>query len=126
MLRRNPGERAWSIALRIALRSAGTSITLAACSRPCCRIPTFTAGTSNDVLLRLNREAKRALAQPDAQQRFADLGMDNEYRTPEELDAFIGRMESDMREAAKRFEFEKAAKLRDHIKELRTKEFLFA
>ena len=47
------------------------------------------AGTSNDVLLRLNQEAKRALAQPDAQQRFADLGMDNEYRTPEELDAFI-------------------------------------
>jgi excinuclease ABC subunit B len=30
------------------------------------------------------------------------------------------------REAAKRFEFEKAAKLRDTIKELRTKEFLFA
>jgi tripartite-type tricarboxylate transporter receptor subunit TctC len=47
------------------------------------------AGTPNDVLLRLNQEAKRALDQPDAQQRFADLGMDNEYRTPEELDAFI-------------------------------------
>ncbi len=31
-----------------------------------------------------------------------------------------------MREAAKQFEFEKAAKLRDAIKELRTKEFLFA
>ena len=31
-----------------------------------------------------------------------------------------------MREMAKRFEFEKAAKLRDRIKELRTKEFLFA
>ena len=30
-----------------------------------------------------------------------------------------------MREAAKKFEFEKAAKLRDTIKELRTKEFLF-
>ena len=28
--------------------------------------------------------------------------------------------------SAKRFEFEKAAKLRDAIKELRTKEFLFA
>ena len=27
--------------------------------------------------------------------------------------------------AAKKFEFEKAAKLRDRIKELRTKEFLF-
>ena len=31
----------------------------------------------------------------------------------------------EMREAAKRFEFEKAAKLRDRVKELKTKEFLF-
>jgi excinuclease ABC subunit B len=30
-----------------------------------------------------------------------------------------------MREAAKKFEFEKAAKLRDIVKDLRTKEFLF-
>jgi excinuclease ABC subunit B len=49
-----------------------------------------------------------------------------EFRSQEELDAFIAKLESDMREAAKRFEFEKAAKLRDTIKELRTKEFLFA
>jgi len=49
-----------------------------------------------------------------------------DFKSQEELDAFIARMETDMREAAKRFEFEKAAKLRDQIKELRTKEFLFA
>jgi excinuclease ABC subunit B len=49
-----------------------------------------------------------------------------DFKSQEELDAFITRMENDMREAAKRFEFEKAAKLRDQIKELRTKEFLFA
>ena len=49
-----------------------------------------------------------------------------EFQTQEELNAYIGKLESDMREAAKRFEFEKAAKLRDTIKELRTKEFLFA
>jgi excinuclease ABC subunit B len=49
-----------------------------------------------------------------------------EFKSQEEVDAYIGRLESDMREAAKRFEFEKAAKLRDTIKELRTKEFLFA
>jgi excinuclease ABC subunit B len=49
-----------------------------------------------------------------------------EFKSQEELDAYIARLESDMREAAKRFEFEKAAKLRDTIKELRTKEFLFA
>ncbi len=36
------------------------------------------------------------------------------------------KLESDMREAAKKFEFEKAAKLRDTVKELRTKEFLFS
>ena len=49
-----------------------------------------------------------------------------EFKSQEELDIYIARLESDMREAAKRFEFEKAAKLRDTIKELRTKEFLFA
>jgi excinuclease ABC subunit B len=49
-----------------------------------------------------------------------------EFKSQEELDAYIAKLENDMREAAKRFEFEKAAKLRDTIKELRTKEFLFA
>jgi excinuclease ABC subunit B len=49
-----------------------------------------------------------------------------EFKSQEELDAYILKLESDMREAAKRFEFEKAAKLRDTIKELRSKEFLFA
>ena len=49
-----------------------------------------------------------------------------DFKSQEELDAYIVKLESDMREAAKRFEFEKAAKLRDKVKELRTKEFLFA
>ncbi len=49
-----------------------------------------------------------------------------DFKSQEELDAYVKKLESDMREAAKRFEFEKAAKLRDAIKELRTKEFLFA
>jgi len=49
-----------------------------------------------------------------------------EFKSQEEVDAYIAKLESDMREAAKKFEFEKAAKLRDTIKELRTKEFLFA
>jgi excinuclease ABC subunit B len=47
-----------------------------------------------------------------------------EFKSQEELDAYIAKLEVDMREAAKRFEFEKAAKLRDTIRELRTKEFL--
>jgi len=49
-----------------------------------------------------------------------------DFKSQEELDAYIVKLESDMRESAKRFEFEKAAKLRDKVKELRTKEFLFA
>src|SRR6476660_6913886 len=48
-----------------------------------------------------------------------------DFKGQEELDAYIAKLETEMRETAKRFEFEKAAKLRDTIKELRTKEFLF-
>jgi excinuclease ABC subunit B len=62
---------------------------------------------------------------------YADLATNEpegmpEFKSQEELDAYIAKLENDMREAAKQFEFEKAAKLRDAIKELRTKEFLFA
>ncbi len=49
-----------------------------------------------------------------------------EFQSQEELDSYIAKLEADMREAAKKFEFEKAAKLRDTIKDLRTKEFLFS
>jgi len=60
---------------------------------------------------------------------YADLTEESdempEFKSQEELDVYIGKLESDMREAAKKFEFEKAAKLRDTVKELRTKEFLF-
>jgi excinuclease ABC subunit B len=49
-----------------------------------------------------------------------------EFKSQEDVDKYIAKLEEDMREAAKRFEFEKAAKLRDMVKELRTKEFLFA
>jgi excinuclease ABC subunit B len=49
-----------------------------------------------------------------------------EFKSQEEVNAHIAKLEVDMRESAKRFEFERAAKLRDTIKELRTKEFLFA
>jgi excinuclease ABC subunit B len=49
-----------------------------------------------------------------------------EFGTQGELDSYIANLESDMREAAKKFEFEKAAKLRDTVKDLRMKEFLFS
>ena len=55
----------------------------------------------------------------------ADDGLP-EFKTQAELDAYIAKLEADMRESAKRFECEKAAKLRDLIRDLRTKEFLFA
>jgi excinuclease ABC subunit B len=61
---------------------------------------------------------------------YADLTEDSgdlpEFNTQAQLDAYIVNLESDMREAAKKFDFEKAAKLRDTVKELRTKEFLFS
>ena len=61
---------------------------------------------------------------------YADLTEETagvpEFTTQAELDAYIARLETEMRESAKKFEFERAAKLRDSVKELRTKEFLFA
>ena len=48
-----------------------------------------------------------------------------EFTSQSELDQFIAKLETEMRESAKKFEFERAAKLRDQIKELREKEFLF-
>src|ERR1700744_4203052 len=61
---------------------------------------------------------------------YADLTEEDETGMPDiatqaELDTYIAKLETEMREAAKKFEFEKAAKLRDTVKELRTKEFLF-
>jgi excinuclease ABC subunit B len=61
---------------------------------------------------------------------YADLTEDSDsmpdFKSQDELDAYIVNLESDMREAARKFEFEKAARLRDKVKELRTKEYLFA
>jgi len=48
-----------------------------------------------------------------------------EFTSQADVDAFIGKLETEMRDAARKFEFEKAAKLRDSIKDLRDKEFLF-
>ncbi len=48
-----------------------------------------------------------------------------EFASQAELDEYLVGMETQMREAAQRFEFERAAKLRDLLKELREKEFLF-
>ena len=56
---------------------------------------------------------------------FTQSDDEPDFQSQEELDAHVAMLESDMREAAKRFEFEKAAKLRDRVRALRTREFLF-
>jgi excinuclease ABC subunit B len=48
-----------------------------------------------------------------------------DFKTQADLDVHIAKLETEMREAAKKFEFEKAARLRDSIKEMKTREFLF-
>jgi len=47
-----------------------------------------------------------------------------DFASKVELDTYLAGLEAQMREAAKRFEFEKAAKLRDTIRDLRAKELL--
>jgi len=42
--------------------------------------------------------------------------------TPQQREKYIGELEERMRDAARRFEFEKAAQLRDKIKQLRMKD----
>jgi excinuclease ABC subunit B len=60
---------------------------------------------------------------------YLDLTEDDatlpDFATQADLDTYTANLESDMREAAKTFGFEMAAKLRDQVKDLRTKEFLF-
>jgi excinuclease ABC subunit B len=48
-----------------------------------------------------------------------------EFTSKEMVDKYLAGLETQMREAAKKFEFEKAARLRDTIRDLRAKEFLF-
>jgi excinuclease ABC subunit B len=43
-----------------------------------------------------------------------------EEMTPEQRERFIAELETSMREAAKKFEFEKAAQIRDRIKAIKT------
>ena len=71
-------------------------------------------------------DALVGIAEADYVDVTTDTGGVPEFTSQQALDKHIAGMETDMREAAKNFEFEKAAKLRDTIKELRTKEFFFA
>ena len=46
----------------------------------------------------------------------------DQFSTAAERDEFIARLEAEMREAAKNFEFERAAQLRDRIRALKQSE----
>ena len=59
-------------------------------------------------------EADYVTVSLEAEEPAADL-------SPEQLERYATELEGKMREAAKRFEFEKAAELRDRIKALKTK-----
>ena len=48
-----------------------------------------------------------------------------EFTSQADVDQYVAKLEVEMRDAARKFEFEKAAKLRDTIKDLRGKEYLF-
>jgi excinuclease ABC subunit B len=77
----------------------------------------------------ISRQAEMGLAailNADYADLVEETGDMPEFTTQAELDTYIAKLETEMREAAKKFEFEKAAKLRDTVKELRTKEFLFS
>ena len=54
-------------------------------------------------------------------QRFVETERAEDY-LPENIEATISRLEKEMRGAAKHFEFERAAELRDRIKALRERE----
>ncbi len=71
-------------------------------------------------------EALVGIAKADYVDVSVEDGGVPEFASQQELDKHIAKMETEMRDAAKKFEFEKAANLRDAIKELRTKEFFFA
>jgi excinuclease ABC subunit B len=63
-----------------------------------------------------------AIAEGDYATVPIEADPDVEQLTPAQRDEFIAELEGRMREAAKKFEFEKAAQLRDKVKLLRTKE----
>src|SRR5213594_56633 len=82
--------------------------------------------TPQSIVRRLDMSLARIIEADYADLASVEADGIPDFKTQEELDVFIAKLETEMRETAKKFEFEKAAKLRDTIKELRTKEFLFA
>jgi excinuclease ABC subunit B len=62
-----------------------------------------------------------AVAEGDYVTVSVEADDDVEQMTTEQRDRFITELEQRMRDAARKFEFEKAAQLRDRLKELKTR-----
>jgi excinuclease ABC subunit B len=63
-----------------------------------------------------------AIAEGDYVTIPAEPEESEEELTPDQREKFIGELEQRMRDAARKFEFEKAAQIRDRIKNLRVKD----
>ncbi len=62
-----------------------------------------------------------AIAEGDYVTVPVEVEPETEQMTPEQLERYIGELEERMREAAKKFEFERAAQIRDRVKGLRAR-----
>jgi excinuclease ABC subunit B len=84
-------------------------------------------GITPQTVIRSIEDSLATITKADYADLTDDINTDAlDFATQADLDTYITNLESDMREAAKKFEFEKAAKLRDTVRDLRTKEFLFS
>jgi excinuclease ABC subunit B len=83
-------------------------------------------GITPQTIIRAINDSLATISNADYLDLTEDATTLPDFNTQADLDTYINNLESDMREAAKKFEFEKAAKLRDTVKNLRTKEFLFS
>jgi excinuclease ABC subunit B len=81
-------------------------------------------GITPESIIRPLEYSLAQIVDPDGAELIEAVEAVPDFGTQEELDKYIAKLEEQMREAAKKFDFEKAAKLRDMIKDLREKEIL--
>src|SRR3954465_15420293 len=81
-------------------------------------------GITPESIVRPPEYSLAKITDPDATELTEAVESVPDFNSQEDLDKYIAKLEQQMREAAKRFEFETAAKLRDTIKDLRSKEIL--
>jgi excinuclease ABC subunit B len=81
-------------------------------------------GITPESIIRPLEYSLAQIVDPDATELTEAVESVPDFSSQEDLDKYIAKLEEQMREAAKKFEFEKAAKIRDTIKDLRSKEIL--